>query len=404
MKVKSWLATHRRALAIVVLNGLLAIYSVAVADFVQRASTSVVTNMYLILGWVALVGAVSFLEAAAIRDLVGRGGWRGTTEIRDPSREQIRPWRDFHLPLTIAIVALLGINMLVFDQIARGFFIDGQRATYAITRMRSDDEALQREGTITASRLKDARVRRALVEHLGQPGPGRELAAWALGKVGTVQDTNVLVRVLRHGSTKERAAAAVSLGRLGDERLAAEVARKLRQPEEPIESYLYGLGLLGDRRALTPVVELMLDESTAADHLALSAWTLGRLNDRDACPVLLDALGPTANPLTCASLHSIRDLRCRSIGEQLVAAFERSRPEERCDAQRFVDVDGQPYELWQAGLFRIEVLETMIRCADPQSWPWLRDVSGDGTQVPQIRDLARQATEARNSQAEPPLR
>lgn len=402
MKTKSWIATHRRAIAIVVLNGILAIYSIAVADFVQRASTSVVTNMYLILGWVALVGSVSFLEAAAIRDLVGRGGWRGTTEIRDQSREHVRPWRDLHLPLTIAIVTLLGINMLTFDLIAQGFFIEGQRATYAVTRMRSTDEFLRREGTITASRLKDPRVRRALVEQLNQPGPGRELATWALGKVGTLQEADALMEVLRHGSTKERAAAAVGLGRLGDARLAIEIAGKLRQPEEPIESYLYGLGLLENRRALAPVVKLMIDETTAPDHLALSAWTLGQLRDRDACLVLLDIVGPSANPLTCASLHSIRQLRCGSVGEKLIVAFEGSRPEERCDAQRFIDVDGQSYELWQAGLFRIEILDTMIRCADPQTWQWLRDVSGDGTQVPQIRDLARQATENQSTPSKSP--
>ena len=387
------LMSSRRAIAIVVLNAILAIYSIAVADFVRSSSTSVVTNMYLILGWVALVGIVSYLEASVIRDLVSRGGWRGSADFRDAGMSQPRPWRDLHLPLTIAILALFVINMFLFDQLSGRFFIDGQRATYAITRMRSDDEVLQREGILTAARMKDPRIRRALEEQLAHRSSTRPLAAWAMGKVGTSQETGPLVQMLENGTVDDRAAAAVALGRLRFEGLIAALEPRMRRPGEPLESYLYGLGLLGDRRALESVVSVIHDESTAPDHLAMSAWVLGQLGDRSACLVLRDLVEPVANPLTCAALYSIERLRCDHLADTLIPAFEASEAEDRCDSQQYVDLDGQSYELWSGGLFRVELLHCLVRSRSSEVQAWLRHLSHDSGQPPEIRAIARRSAE-----------
>lgn len=380
-------------LAIVALNLIVAVYSVIAADVGRSPASSIVTNMYLILAWVALVGVLSYLEAVLIRDMLGRGGWRGQQEIVDPRQRQSRPWRELHLPLTLSITVLLGLNLLIFDSFAGGFFVVGQQVTHTVTRLRSEDQQLQREGIISATRMSDPRIRRALTELLVHPGPNRATAAWALGRLGASAASEELLELLQTGDVDERAAAAVALGRLHHEALTAELIPRLLDADEPLESYLYALGLLGEGEATPAIVQLMLSPTTAPDHLALGAWALGQLDDPRGCPVLLEAVAPSANPLTCAATHAIAKLRCPRAAETLIQTFETAELEDRCDRQRFIDHNGRPIEIWSANLFRVELLEALLRVPHREHQGWLRRVANDGRQVPQVRVLARQNLE-----------
>lgn len=395
--VKRALFRYRQAIAIVVLNVLLALYSIAASRAIDDSSTSVEVATFLTIGWVALVGILSFLEASIVSKLVYRGGWRGRQEIRDVRTSKNRTWRDMHLPLSIAIVALLGLNMLVFDRLAGGFFVDEQEANYVITRIRSDDPVLQREGILTATRMGDSRIRAELTKLLTQPGTSRALAAWALGKIGGTREARALVSLLREGDRPEKAAAAVALGRLEHEQLTSEVAARLRNADEPVEAYLVGLGMLGDRHATLPIVEMMIDETTAPDHLALGAWALGRFDDVRACPLLGRIVGPYANPLTCAATTSLRRLRCDQVGSQLMQAFTESERTARCDAQNFVDTNGRALKLWPSMLYRVALLEALETISDASLEPWLNQLSRDGTQVPQVREMVRRILARRRS-------
>jgi HEAT repeat protein len=385
----------RSAAIIFILNLVSLVYSMTAADYLRHRSTSVEATHGLILGWVALIGILSYLEAAVISKLVVRGGWRGEYEIREARRDRIRPWRDLHLPLTFAIATLLGINLLVFDQVAGGFFVDEQRANQAIMRMRSNDQLLRRDGIFMASRMHELRVRQELVRLIGQPGEERALAAWALGKIGNPNHALPLIRLLREGAPTDRGAAAIALGRLGQEQLVPEVARRLRSDDEPIESYVVALGLLADRHATLPVMEMMANEDTAPDHLALGAWTLGRIGDERACPSLVRLIAPVANPLTCASTFSLQRMGCDGSGAALIHAFESSSETEICDAYHFIDLDGRTILLWPSRLYRVALLEALARSLDEEVDPWLDMLLGDGSQVPQVRELIPRVIELR---------
>lgn len=389
---RKWPRPSRRLLVIIGLNLLLAIYSVAVGDYFHSASSSIVNNMYLVLGWVTLVGTVSYIEASVLSKLVVRGGWRGESDIRELRQSQARPWSPHHLPLTIAIIILSGCNLFFFDQLAKGAFIEGQKANYTITRLRSDDRDLQRDGILNAAKMASPRIRHALVEIVESPGENRSLAAWALGKIGTDEETPALIALLREGTEEERGAAAVALGRLESAQLALELSSRLRSEGEPLESYLYGLGLLRDRQAVVPLIELMLDEDTAPDHLVLAAWALSQLGDTRACTIFSELVSPLANPLTCVIARGYRRLRCDQNADRLIEAFETSIPEARCDAQRFIDTDDRPLQLWSSGLYRVELLDAISQIESPQARRWLEQLSRDRSQVPQIRDIAAAAS------------
>lgn len=373
-------------IAIIALNLALGIYSVAAADYLRDRAPSVDVATGLILFWVALVGLLSYIEATVIQKLVVRGGWRGSQEIRQTREDLLRPLKDLHLPLTIAIVTLLGLNLLIFDRIAGGFFVDEQRANHVITRLRSDNEALKREAILAASKMHEVRVREELVRFLDEPDTARALAAWALGKAGTPSEAPALVELLRNGNTEERGASAVALGRLGYDQLTSELATRLRGPDEPIESYLVALGWLGDRHATLPIMEMMLDERTAPDHLALGAWALGQIRDQRACPILVRATGPEANPLTCAATTALWRLGCEGEGSALIRAFETSGMSDRCEPVHFIDLDGRPIQLWPAKLYRVALLHALADSRDAEVEPWLERLSRDASQVPQVRD------------------
>lgn len=385
--------TRPMAIALALLNVSLACYSALVPGYLRSASTSVTANMLLVLGWVSLVVVASFIEAVAVRRLLARGGWRGRLEMREEERgDAPKPWKDFNLPLTIALAVLLGLNMLVFDQLSGGFFVSEQQSTDATTRMRSPDPAERREGVTLAARLPTPRVREGLAALIaGPPSPERALAAWALDEVGTPGDAEPLLRLLERGDEGERAAAAIALGRLRSEGLPAGVAPLLTRPGEPIEAYLVGLGLLGDRHATLLVMELMLEESTAPDHLALAAWALGRIGDPRGCPLLVDSLGPEADPLSCAAAAAVARIECPEAVGRLRDAFDGAGLEDRCEPRTSADTDGTPIALWRGGLYRVVLLEAIARSSRGDAREWLARVARDPTEVPQVRDLAARA-------------
>ena len=383
--------TWRRAAAVVVLNVAAGLLSLAVGHYGGAWSRSVVASSLVTLGWVALIGLLSYLEALSVRQLMLRGGWRGGAEIRDLAASPPQPWRHLHLPLTIAILALLGLNMLAWDRVAQGFFIDQQKTHYALTRIRSADPVMQRQGILAAVELPNLTIRQGLVEALSRPGDLPWRAAWALGQVGTAQEAPALMHLLHQGHDREKAAAAVALGRLHHEPLASALRPLARRPLAPLESYLVALGWLG-RPAATPLlVDLLHDDLTAPDHLALAAWALGRVNDHGACDPLRSLLSAEANPLTCATSYSLARLTCPESLPELEQAFDAAPAESRCDRYSFADADRQPIELWPSGLYRLFLLRAMIRVGPDGAAGLLRRIANDGSQVPQLREEARGA-------------
>jgi HEAT repeat protein len=387
--------TWRRVAALAVLNLAAVALSLTVGHYGGAWMRSVVASSLVTLVWVALIGLLSYLEALSIRQLVLRGGWRGGQEIVDLSSSPARPWLNFHLPLTTAIVALLGVNMLAFDWVAQGFFIDQQKTNYALTHIRSSDQVMQREGIMAATQLPNLPIRQGLAEALSRPGDLPQWAAWALGQVGTTQEAPALMHLLRQGDRDQRGAAAVALARLGHAPLAQELETLMHRPQAPLESYIVALGLLAHPVATGPLLALVNDAGTAPDHLALAAWALGHGRTRHACAPLDGLIGPDANPLTCAASYSLSQLHCPESVETLEEAFDNSGAASRCDGHAFVDLDGFAIELWPSGLYRLLLLQALIRTGPRAGAPVLRRIANDGSQVPQVRDLARQSVHHR---------
>ena len=385
--------TWRRIIALTMLNVAAVALSLTVGHYGGVWMRSVVASSLVTLVWVALIGLLSYLEALSIRQLVLRGGWRGGAEIVDLSTTAARPWLNFHLPLTTAIVALLGVNMLAFDLVAQGFFIDQQKTNYALTRIRSSDQVMQREGIIAATQLPNLPIRQGLAEALSRPGNLPQWAAWALGQVGTAQEAPALMHLLRHGERDQRGAAAIALARVGHMPVAAELAALRHRPQAPLESYIVALGLLAQPAAAGPLMELLNDAGTAPDHLAMIAWALGHARNRHACAPLGRLIGPDANPLTCAASHSLSQLHCPESVGPLEEAFDESAAASRCDRHAFVDLDGRAIELWPSGLYRLFLLRALIRTGPRAGAGVLRRIANDGSQVPQVRDLARHSAQ-----------
>jgi HEAT repeat protein len=81
------------------------------------------------------------------------------------------------------------------------------------------------------------------------------------------------------------------LGELGDTRAVHTLLRLFREPEM-LPHAAIGLGILGSRRAVRPLIQALRDGS-APDERAWAAYALGLIRDERACAPLLEAFRNT---------------------------------------------------------------------------------------------------------------
>jgi tetratricopeptide (TPR) repeat protein len=142
----------------------------------------------------------------------------------------------------------------------------------------------------------------------------------AAGRLGDPRIIPALSELIEHREVAMREAAAFALGRTADRRAAAPLASALddrrdsvqvlaclglaavgTRPVDPLLAALadpgrsdtaraacaFALGVLGDRRAVPVLIEVLAQGNDEAQRLA--AWSLGKLEDRRALPALLGA-------------------------------------------------------------------------------------------------------------------
>ena len=143
-------------------------------------------------------------------------------------------------------------------------FLVGEAATRAVARIGADsDEAIQ--CLIVALTSRDAAIRRAAVEGLGEIGPRAEAAIFPLIQHGLGDDTD----------GNRPPAVAKALGRIGAPAVPALVATLESSRPELRRDALYALGMIGDdapRDALIAVTELAGDSDAGVREAV--AWVL----------------------------------------------------------------------------------------------------------------------------------
>jgi HEAT repeat protein len=123
----------------------------------------------------------------------------------------------------------------------------------------------------------------------------RAAACWCLGRLGERQAVPALVASLQQQDAGVRQAAVGALGELGElasqDALAPLLALLATEANTDVgRAIIYALGLIGDRRALAPLVDVLRDRDRPALLRAMAAEALADLRDPTAVDPLIAAL------------------------------------------------------------------------------------------------------------------
>jgi tetratricopeptide (TPR) repeat protein len=148
---------------------------------------------------------------------------------------------------------------------------------------------------MSVARIGDERASRTLIRALDNDDPGvRDMATWALGYTGGSEAVDALVGIVRDGQNwSQQALAAISLGRIGNERAAKalidafETAKGRQSSDRTTVAIVWGLGRSEDPRAVVKLSETL--ERGSKEARGVAAWSLARIGNDAALEALLNA-------------------------------------------------------------------------------------------------------------------
>lgn len=193
--------------------------------------------------------------------------------------------------------ALIQVPKRISDQQARNFSLISLAQVGA--REGSDDAFLSEIQTTLLARLSGSKNALRSWSAIGMG-----VLARGAGERYPVSMTEALGFQLGQQRGPNVSAYAVAAGLVGDESLTTPMLEKLEQiQDDTARGYLcLGLGLIGDRRAIGPVQELVKSSTYRAELLRQAAIGLGLLGDQGAVGQLLDTLGRTESLGTKAAV------------------------------------------------------------------------------------------------------
>ena len=171
-----------------------------------------------------------------------------------------------------------------------------ERASGALGALIEDpEEPLRMQAIAAAARIGHEGASGALVGALDdEHATIREMAAWALGATGGKLAISRLIRVLEEGqNNRQRALAALSLGRLGTPQAMEAIARSLAQSERQgwgDELALASVTALGySPRPDTAQTLTTILTSSGSSAGEASSWSLAQIGTEEALEALLNA-------------------------------------------------------------------------------------------------------------------
>jgi len=375
------------------------------ADYIVNRSVSTTDNLYLIGGLTALAALASVAEAMlAVRLIWGREAIVGVKQINAAEDEDDAPsvgaLRATGTKKVLVLGVILGINIIALDQIGQGILITGTRRHHVLTQLRSSEGQMRADAVADAIQLVgDPEVAAALGKIIDTPGEAREWAAYAAGVRHDESLAGSLAELLRTGSPRERAAAAVALARLKDPRLIRLVVDAYPQAGELGQDLLIALGMLGKRPEITSDKDLaegggflaqLLDEGELGNEETLVAiWALGQLESPEGLPYLerlmQKGVGVEAQ---CTGIQALGKIGSAESSDWLVALIEVADKQARCPELVASDFTG--HEVLVCG--GINLIERIVReianIGDRQSRTAMERLSENQAHSETVRKMA----------------
>ncbi len=307
----------RMIASFVVLETMCAGYGHWLAAYVRTEADSVVTNLYLILGWVALMMAAGFPLSVLIGELLWGPRWTRMSFLGwtpDPDEVQPEDIRDRGFAYYLVLALTIAVSYLGNDLLQGNFFAWYAARGYALTQLRAGDPEERVQAIEELSTSDDPSMRRLVVRGLDDPDPRvRAVAARATGWEAIDEALPRLLELARSDPDPVvRGAAALAAGQTRGPGVV-EILEDLVRRERDQEAMRGIIGGLGMRRAgADAMMSFLTGPNGGSEEVRRAAiWALGRIKDPGSREVLDHILLDESQALgtRCAALHAIAKVR-----------------------------------------------------------------------------------------------
>jgi hypothetical protein len=376
-----------------------------VSEFVSSKSLSVESNIGLIIAVMTLIVFATVFETVLVVRLIwGREAITGQ-EVKKSDGEDEASVRGLKVTVTkvafILLVLLVG-NVFLFDHIGDGVLVTRTRAHYALTLLRSDDAEDRRQGAeyTVVQMIDDQEVTEALGRVIEQPGQAREWVAWAAGVRDDTALKDKIAELLRSGSSRERAAAALSLARMRDGRLLRLAIDAFPHAGDDIRDLLIAVGMLGKDEEVTGEADLaeagkhiagLLERGELSNEATLVAiWAIGQLEAPEGLPYLEKLTAPEVGiEAQCTGLEALGKIGAAESSDWLVAMIDKVDKGARCPEVVSRDFTGHEVLLC-GGVNLVErILQEIARIGDRQARRAMEKLANDESHSKTVRQMAK---------------
>jgi HEAT repeat protein len=179
----------------------------------------------------------------------------------------------------------------------------------------------------TLGKIKDSRAVKSLIMLMHDENEKlrvRKEAAQALGSIGGKEAVSGLIASLDSGTVELNERIAQELVKLGETAVMPLITMLSGDNEGIMWKVVTILGEIGDKRAVKPLIVLLLDDSKGeCDRGNYVALALGKIGDAEAVDPLIElALKREENMLTCMSVRALGDIGDDKAVEPLIAVLE----------------------------------------------------------------------------------
>jgi len=375
------------------------------SEFISSRSLSVETNIGLIIAVMTLILFATVFETVLLVRLIwGREAITGQAEAKggDDDEAEIRGLKVTSTKVAFVLLVLLGANVFLFDFIGDGVLVTSTRSHYALTLLRSGDAADRKDGAeyTVNTMVDDPEITTALGRVIEQPGEGREWAAWAAGVRKEALLKDKLAELLRTGKPRERAAAALSMARLGDSRLLRLVIDAFAHAGDHKNDLLIAVGMTKMKDNVFSAADVSeagtfihgeLEKGELGNETTLVAvWAIGQLWAQEGRPYLEKMLAHDVDiKAQCTALEALGKIGHEESTDVLVAMVDKVDRTARCPEVTASDFTGHQVLLC-GGMNLVErILKEIASIGGRQARPAMERLAKDESYSETVREMAK---------------
>jgi HEAT repeat protein len=386
-----------------------------VSRFIINESVDVVTNFYMVAGLMFLLAlsslAQSFFIVAVIwgKPIVALNTGDSKNNLDDDSDFSVKSMKVTGAKKSFIFGAVLALNILAFDMIGDGVLVTGSKRYHVLTQLRSTDVEQRTDAAYKAIQLVgDAEVADALRRIIETPGGAREWAVYAAGIRRDTKLADPIANLLRSGTSRERAAAAVALARLEDSRLIRLVIDAWPALGDLQADGLIALGMVGKKRLGKNQKILLFSEADLSEigdflvHLLesgkldkvltrLAIWCLNKFESPEGLGYLESLLQPVTDTQTlCVALEALGNIGAADSSPELVAFIKKADKEAECRELVATDFTGKEVLICSSSNLVARIIYEIGHIGDYRAVPEMSRLAENMEYRESIRNLAKE--------------